>query len=137
MRLLAALALAGFLLIGDPAQSAPPSESTLRTAAERLVATTDIPAVITLVEEDGERVVVAAGDADIRAHRKARPGDRFWVGSVTKTFVATVVMQLVTQHRIRLDDTVHRYLPGLLREGRRIRIRHLLNHSSGVPEYMQ
>ena len=56
---------------------------------------------------------------------------------MTKTFVATVVMQLVAERRVRLDDTVHRYLPGRLRAGRQIRIRQLLNHSSGIPDYMQ
>ena len=132
MRLIAALALASALLTG----AAPPPESELQRDADRLVATTKIPAVITLVEQDGQRVVVAAGHAQVGG-RQARPEDRFWVGSVTKTFIATAVMQLVAEHRIRLDDTVHRYLPGRLRAGRRIRIRHLSNHTSGIPEYMQ
>jgi D-alanyl-D-alanine carboxypeptidase len=133
MRLFTILALAGSLLLGA-AQAA--SEPELQRAADELVATTEIPAVITLVEQDGQRVVVASGHAEVGG-RLARPDDRFWIGSVTKTFVATAVMQLVAQHRLRLDDTVHRYLPGRLRAGRRIRIRHLLNHSSGLPEYMR
>jgi D-alanyl-D-alanine carboxypeptidase len=91
--------------------------------------------VVTLVEQDGQRVAVASGHAQVDG-RLARPEDRFWVGSVTKTFVAVAVMQLVAQHRIRLNDTVHRYLPGRLRYGRKIRIRQLLNHSSGLPDYM-
>jgi hypothetical protein len=78
MRLLAALALGGLLLIGAPAQSAPPAESDLQRAADRLVAATEIPAVITLVEQDGKRTVVAAGEADIRAHTRALPTHRFW-----------------------------------------------------------
>jgi D-alanyl-D-alanine carboxypeptidase len=132
MRLIAALALASAFLTG----AAPPPESELQRAADQLVATTEIPAVVTLLEQDGRRVVVAAGHAQLGG-RLARPEDRFWVGSVTKTFVAAVVMQLVAEHRIRLDDRVHRYLPGRLRAGRRIRIRQLLNHSSGLPDYMQ
>jgi D-alanyl-D-alanine carboxypeptidase len=132
MRPIAALALASALFTG----AAPPPQSELQQAADRLVATTTIPAVITLVEHDGLRVVVAAGHAQLGG-RRARPGDRFWIGSVTKTFVATVVMQLVAEHRIRLDDTVHRYLPGRLGAGRQIRIRQLLNHTSGIPDYMQ
>ena len=132
MQSIAALALASALLTG----AAPPPESELQQAADRLVATSSVPAVITLVEQDGRRVVVAAGHARIGG-RQARPEDRFWIGSVTKTFVATVIMQLVAEHRIRLDDTVHRYLPGRLRAGRQIRIRQLLNHTSGIPDYMQ
>jgi D-alanyl-D-alanine carboxypeptidase len=131
MRLIAALALAGAFLTG----AAPPPEAELQRAADQLVATTAIPGVITLVEQDGQRVTVASGHAEVGG-RLARPEDRFWVGSVTKTFVATVVMQLVAQHRIRLDDKVRRYLPGRLQAGRRIRVRNLLNHSSGLPDYM-
>ena len=131
MLLIAALALAGALLTGRP-----PSEAELQRKADQLVATSEIPAVITLVEQDGQRVVVAAGEADIARHRKARPEDRFWVGSVTKSFVATAVMLLVAEHKLRLEATVHRYLPHLLRAGRRIRIRNLLNHTSGIPDYM-
>ncbi len=133
MRLIAALALAGAFLVG----AAPPSESELQRNADELVATTAIPAVITLVEQDGERTVVAAGDADVSAHRRARTDDRFWVGSVTKTFVATLVMQLVAERKLGLADTVHRFLPRRLRAGKQIRIRHLLNHTSGIPDYMR
>jgi CubicO group peptidase (beta-lactamase class C family) len=119
MRLLALLGLAGVLL-GGAAGSA---DSELQRQADRLVATSPIPAVITLVEQDGETEVVAAGYADVASGRKARPDDRFWVGSVTKSFVATVVMQLVAERKLRLEDTVHRLLPRRLRYGQRIRVR--------------
>ena len=111
-------------------------EAELQRGADQLVARTEIPAVITLFEQDGQQTVVAAGGADLAGHRKARPDDRFWVGSVTKSFVATLVMQLVAEHRLRLDDTVRRLLPGRIRAGRRIRLRNLLNHTSGIPDYM-
>jgi D-alanyl-D-alanine carboxypeptidase len=132
MRSLAALALASVLLGG----AGPPPQEELQRAADRLVTTSEIPAVITLFEQDGRQTVVAAGHADLAARRKARPGDRFWVGSVTKAFVATLVMQLVAEHRLRLDDTVDRLVPGRLRAGRQIRLRNLLNHTSGIPDYM-
>jgi D-alanyl-D-alanine carboxypeptidase len=130
MRLIAALTVAGAVL-----GAAAPSEPELQRAADRLIATSDIPAVITLVEQDGRRTVVASGDAEV-GRRKARRDDRFWVGSVTKTFVATVVMQLVAERELGLDDRVGKLLPRRLREGRRIRLRNLLNHTSGVPDYM-
>jgi D-alanyl-D-alanine carboxypeptidase len=142
MREIAALALASALLIGAPlagagvlTEASSATETELQLAADRLVATSDIPAVITLVEQDGQRTVVAAGDAEIGG-RSARPADRFWVGSITKSFVATVVMQLVAERKLRLDDRVSKLLPGRLRAGRRIRLRNLLNHTSGIPNYM-
>ena len=112
-----------------------PSEAELQRAADELIETSDIPAVITLVEQDGERTVVASGDAELGG-RKARPGDTFWAGSITKSFVATVVMQLVAEGRLSLDDRLSTLLPGRVRAGRRIRLRNLLNHTSGIPDYM-
>jgi CubicO group peptidase (beta-lactamase class C family) len=64
---------------------------------------------------------------------RAVPADsRFRIGSITKTFVATVVLQLVGEGRLRLDETVEAWLPGVVRDGRRITVRHLLNHTSGL-----
>jgi D-alanyl-D-alanine carboxypeptidase len=127
MRLLAILALA--LVAAAP-------EPSLQQSADRLVATSEIPGVITLLERDGRRTIVAAGLADVARQRPLRPDDRFWAGSVTKSFGATVVMQLVAERRLRLDATVESLLPGRLRAGRRIRLRNLLNHTSGIPDYM-
>jgi D-alanyl-D-alanine carboxypeptidase len=143
VRVIAALAVASIVLIGTALAvggvltgADPPLRRELQREADRLIATSDIPAVITLVEQDGHQTVVAAGDAQI-GHRKARPEDRFWVGSITKSFIATVVMQLVAEHKLRLDDRLSALLPGRLREGRQIRVRNLLNHTSGIPNYME
>ena len=75
----------------------------------------------------------AAGWADSSAKRRADPDDRFAIESTTKTFVATVVLQLVGEDRLKLHDTVQQWLPGLFPAHPRITIRQLLNHSSGVP----
>ena len=61
---------------------------------------------------------------------------RFRAGSITKTFVATVVLQLVDEGRLRLDDTVERWLPGVVPDGDRITVRQLLNHTSGLYDYL-
>ncbi|WP_233226175.1 serine hydrolase domain-containing protein [Amycolatopsis sp. CA-126428] len=60
---------------------------------------------------------------------------RFRIASVTKTFTATVLLQLAGEGRLALDDTVSRYLPGLLPDGDRITVRMLLRHSSGLDNY--
>ena len=133
MRLLVIVAAAAVSL----ALAALPSQDELQADADRLVATSDVPAVIAVFEQDGDRRIVAAGISSRRTRRPALTTDRFWVGSVTKTFVATLVMQLVAEGRLRLDDTLAQRLPGRVHEGRRIRIRNLLNHSSGIPDYMR
>lgn len=77
----------------------------------------------------------AAGAADLRTGAPARADGRFRIGSVTKTFVATVVLQLAAEGRIGLDDPVERYLPGPLPHGRSVTVRQLLNHTSGIYDY--
>jgi D-alanyl-D-alanine carboxypeptidase len=85
---------------------------------------------------DGHGVTQAAsGLADLRTGRPMRPGLTYRVGSVTKPFVATVVLQLVAEGRLSLSDTVQRWLPGILPYGDQVTVRQLLNHTSGVPDY--
>lgn len=62
--------------------------------------------------------------------------DRYRVGSITKTFVATVLLQLQAEGRLDLDDPVEKWLPGVVRgnghDGRKTTVRQLLNHTSGI-----
>ncbi|MFD0381841.1 serine hydrolase domain-containing protein [Streptomyces stramineus] len=77
-----------------------------------------------------------SGYADTEAGRKRTAADHFRAGSITKTFVATVVLQLEAEGKLSLDDSVERRLPGVLKgngyDGSNITIRQLLNHTSGV-----
>lgn len=89
---------------------------------------------------DGVRTA-RSGVGDLRTG-KAVPRDGYVrIGSTTKTYVATVLLQLVGEGRLSLDDTVDRWLPGVVRgqgnDGREITLRQLLQHTSGLPEYVQ
>ncbi|MFD0417751.1 serine hydrolase domain-containing protein [Streptomyces sp. NPDC127108] len=79
---------------------------------------------------------VTSGTADIRTGRSVPADGYFRIASNTKTFVATVVLQLSAERKLSLDDTVERWLPGLVRgngnDGRRITLRQLLQHTSGI-----
>ncbi|WP_129839772.1 serine hydrolase domain-containing protein [Streptomyces sp. RFCAC02] len=81
-----------------------------------------------------------AGTAALGTDRRMPPDGRFRIGSATKTFTATVVLQLVAEGRLSLDDTVERWLPGLVRadgvDGREITVRQLLQHTSGIPDVL-
>ncbi|MFD4661085.1 serine hydrolase domain-containing protein [Kitasatospora sp. NPDC058444] len=79
----------------------------------------------------------AAGVADLATGAPADPDGRFRIGSVTKTFVATVVLQLVAEHRLGLDDSVESRLPGVVPNGTAITVRQLLNHTSGIHDYTE
>ncbi|WP_372343068.1 serine hydrolase domain-containing protein [Streptomyces sp. KL116D] len=66
--------------------------------------------------------------------------DRFRVANLTDTFVATVILQMVAERKLGLDDSVERHLPGLVsgngNDGSRITVRQLLNHTSGLFDYL-
>jgi D-alanyl-D-alanine carboxypeptidase len=97
-----------------------------------------IPGVFAEVRDDGHTWRGASGVADVDTGRPVRPGMRQRVGSVTKTFTATAVMQQAERGRIRLDAPIGDYLPHLVpgERGRRITVRMLLNHTSGIPDYI-
>ncbi|MFE5724414.1 serine hydrolase domain-containing protein [Streptomyces erythrochromogenes] len=81
-----------------------------------------------------------AGVGDLTTGTPRGTDDRFRIGSITKTFVATVLLQMETEGKLRLDDTVERHLPGLVRgngnDGSTITVRRLLNHTSGLFDYL-
>jgi len=93
-----------------------------------------------LVEEGVPGVVVRlrdGADVDAFARGRATPADRFRVGSITKTLVAVLALKLADAGALRLDDPVARHAPGLLRDGDRITIRDLLDHTAGLEDYTQ
>ena len=74
-----------------------------------------------------------SGLASLTPGVPALASDEFRVGSISKVFIATVVLQLVAERRVGLDQPVQSYLPGLLRaDDPPITIAELLNHTSGL-----
>ncbi|MFJ3581857.1 serine hydrolase domain-containing protein [Streptomyces sp. NPDC090127] len=80
----------------------------------------------------------AAGFADIDTHRPTRPDLEHRVGSITKSFTAVAVLQQVGAGRVDLDAPVGRYVPDLVsgERGRQVTVRMLLNHTSGIGDYV-
>ncbi|WFB10956.1 beta-lactamase family protein [Streptomyces sp. LX-29] len=79
-----------------------------------------------------------AGTAAMNSRRPMPRDGRYRIGSATKTFTATVVLQLVGEGRMSLEDTVERWLPGVVRgngnDGSQITVRQLLQHTSGITD---
>jgi len=116
--------------------AAPPGNAQLRAALDGVVAA-GVPGALLLVR-NGERTVrLAAGYGNLARRTPMRVTDRFRIGSETKMFVSTVVLQLVGEGKLSLDDTVERRLPGLIPNGRDITVRQLLNHTSGLYDYAE
>lgn len=74
----------------------------------------------------------SAGWANVTKQVGMRPDARLRLESVSKLWTATVLAKLATEHKLGLDDTVERWLPGLFPYGNLITIRELLNHTSGM-----
>ena len=75
------------------------------------------------------------GFADLENQVPVTPTTVFRIGSITKQFTSSVIMQLVEQHKLSLDDNITKYIPNFPTHGRTILVRHLLNHTSGIPSY--
>ncbi|MGW2860061.1 serine hydrolase domain-containing protein [Streptomyces sp. SDr-06] len=132
--------LAAALLVpaATPAMAAAPDAGADRAALQQALDATVAAGVPGAVAEvrDGRGVWRgSSGTADLASGRAAHAGDRFRAGSVTKTFVATVVLQLVADGRVKLDDDIERQLPGVVPNGAHITVRQLLNHTSGLANY--
>jgi len=93
-----------------------------------------VPGTIALLRDDSHTWSAAAGVADRESGERVQPSERFRIGSITKTMVAVVVLQLADEGKLHLDDPVGTWLGGLVpAEG--ITIRDLLAHTSGLADY--
>jgi len=90
-----------------------------------------------LVAENGKVVYKGAyGLANMEWDIPNTPDTKFRLGSITKQFTATVIMQLVEQGKIKLDAKLSDYLPEYRKDtGSKVTIHHLLTHTSGIPSY--
>ncbi len=90
-----------------------------------------------LIEDNGKILYQRSGGlADISAHTKVDAATNFRMASVSKQFTAMGILLLEKEHKLSLEDPVGRYLPELpARVSKSVLIRHLLTHTSGVPDY--
>jgi D-alanyl-D-alanine carboxypeptidase len=94
------------------------------------------PGVYGLVTESGRTVFAGSvGLADLIDPRPIEASDRYRIGSVTKLYTATLVLQLAAEGLLALDDTVEKLLPGLVPGGADITVETLLRLRSGLPDY--
>jgi D-alanyl-D-alanine carboxypeptidase len=142
IRLLLSILVATALIGAAPpttAASAQQSGNTGRLLQQRLDAmhAAGMPGVFAQVRDGDRTWNLAAGVADVGTGRPVRPWLRQRIGSITKTFVATTILQLVGEHRVDLDAPVARYLPDVVPGGlgRQVSVRMLLNHTSGIADY--
>lgn len=80
-------------------------------------------------------IQVASGISNKETGAAMTPQDRFGVAGLTKTFTAALVLQLVDEGLLSLDDRLDRWFPQF-QNSQEITVRQLLNHTSGVAEYL-
>ncbi|MFD0164543.1 serine hydrolase domain-containing protein [Streptomyces decoyicus] len=99
-----------------------------RTALQQALDATVAAGVPGAVAEVRDRRGVwrgSSGTSDLGRGHAAHAGDRFRAGSVTKSLVATVVLQLAAEGKVGIDDDIERQLPGVVPRGDRITVRQL------------
>jgi D-alanyl-D-alanine carboxypeptidase len=137
----AALALAAALLVTFAAPAGPDLKARLQGSLDALYAGAKFPGVTAaIVLPDGTALGLAAGFSDREARTPITTSDRLLMGSVGKTYVAAVALQLMGEGKIGLDDKVEKWLGGeawygRLPNGRDVTVRHLMTHTSGIVRY--
>ncbi|GHC42788.1 serine hydrolase domain-containing protein [Streptomyces flavofungini] len=136
-------------VLGAPAVSAAPAEPgasgadhghrATQRAMDRAVAS-GVPGVTGQAVDPYGQWTGTSGIGDLRTRASRGAYDHFRVGSITKTFTAVVLLQLAAEGKVGLDDTVGEWLPGVVEghghDGDRITVRQLLNHTSGIYDYL-
>jgi D-alanyl-D-alanine carboxypeptidase len=112
------------------------SGARLQRALNQLVAMpAGPPGVIVVVQHGHRRAVYRAGTASLAHPRPLSVSDHERLASFSKAFNGAVALSLVSQGRLRLADTIGRWLPGLPRAWHRVSLRDMLQHRSGLPDY--
>lgn len=139
MRLAITLALLPIALASATAQRSTITREAYRSRADSLVFTylaeTKAPSVAFAVIRGKDTLAYGAhGLANVEAWRAPTAGTIYEIGSLTKQFTSAAIMKLVEQGRLKLDDDMSKYVQFPL-QGRKVTIRHLLNHTSGIHSY--
>ncbi len=145
LRLVAAV---GLIAVGMPTGDATPAraaggnwfppavQKTLRDTVNEALGPTMPGAIVGMWEPGHGSWTYAAGMADVATKRPARLTDSTYVGSITKTFIGTLVLQLVDADRLALDAPIGRWLPQVP-DARQVTVRELLGHTSGIFNYTE
>ncbi|MBW5248594.1 beta-lactamase family protein [Streptomyces sp. P01-B04] len=118
-----------------PGGLGPEVNARLDKAIEDVREQAGIPGVVVGLWMPGKGSYVrATGVADTTTREPMAADSYIRIGSETKTFTVTALLELVDDHRIRLDDPISKYVPGV-RNGHRITLRHLAEMRSGLFPY--
>lgn len=90
---------------------------------------------IALRENDKIVFAKAYGYADVESNKKLETDTKLKIGSITKTFTAVMIMQLIEEKKLSLDTKLSTFYPKIINADK-IAIHHLLHHRTGIPDYL-
>ncbi|MFI7079239.1 serine hydrolase domain-containing protein [Micromonospora sp. NPDC049903] len=137
LTLVATIAVVPASAVAQPGASAGQLDRTGLRAGLAAVPEAGVPGALAAVRDGRHDWQGAAGQAFLTTPRPMQPQMRHRIGSITKTFVATTVLQLVDDGRLGLDDPIGQRLPDVVpgELGTQVTVRMLLNHTSGIGNY--
>ncbi|MGV9820714.1 serine hydrolase domain-containing protein [Nocardia xishanensis] len=107
---------------------------------DRVVVVSGVPGAQLVVSGDFGEIQLNSGSGDLGTGAPFPDDAQVRIASNTKAFVAAVALQLVAEQRVDLDSPIDRYLPGVVTgpggDGQLITVRNLLQHTSGIPDYL-
>jgi CubicO group peptidase (beta-lactamase class C family) len=132
---IALLAFASSALAQPPLELAVAKQTRIDAIVGKELKSTGVPSASIAIVEDSHLVYRKAfGHAQISPERAADSAMRYGIGSISKEFLATALLMLESEQRIRLDDAVGQYVPNLGPAGKAT-LRQLLQHTAGIRDY--
>jgi D-alanyl-D-alanine carboxypeptidase len=110
------------------------TDQVLNTLFDKLFASTGVAGMAAGVWIGADSWLRSAGYADLATKAPFRPSDHVRIASITKSYTATAVLQLVDQGAIALADTLESFVPGAANGGQ-ITVRNLLGMTSGIYDF--
>ena len=136
IRVLAGLLAGGFLVFLADCQGQEDVTAKVDELVNREMRRQHIPGVSLAVITNGQIILAKGyGLANVEHQVPVKPETIFQSGSVGKQFTATAVMMLVEAGKIHLDDNINKYLTKAPGSWGKIKVRHLLTHTSGMGDY--
>jgi D-alanyl-D-alanine carboxypeptidase len=136
----AAAVVAASAPVASAAETRTPQTKVLQQDADALLKY-GAPGVLVELDTPRGDLRVRSGYGNVEAGTPIPWDAKFRIASFTKTFVATTLLQLVGEGKLSLDDTIDRWLPGLVRgngnDGRKITVRQVLQQTSGLPDHLE
>ncbi|MDO8501094.1 MAG: serine hydrolase domain-containing protein [Gemmatimonadaceae bacterium] len=122
--------------VGASGQTADPRlKATVDSVATQVLQSTGVPSASVAIVQHGRIVFAKAyGAARLEPRTTATSDMRYAVGSISKQFTASAMLLLLQEGKLKLEDPVGKYVPGLSR-GNEVTIRQILSHTSGYQDF--